>query len=84
MRKSTLLSLSCLLASLTLSAAPITPDQALQRLANSRPTRSSELAELKYARTIELTNGEAGLYIFANVAEPGYAILSADDVAAPL
>ncbi len=84
MRKSTLLSLSCLLASLTLSAAPITPDQALQRLANSRPTRSSELAELKYARTIELTNGEAGLYIFDNVAEPGYAILSADDVAAPL
>lgn len=84
MRNFTLLFLSCLLASMTLSAAPITPEQALQRVAKSHPTRSSELADLKYASTVELPSGDAALYIFDNVTEPGYAILSADDVAAPL
>lgn len=84
MRKVTILVNSCLLTCLGLSAASLTPDQALQRLSNSIATRSATFADLKYASTIELSNGQPGLYIFENNSETGYAILSADDLAAPL
>ena len=84
MKKFTTLASTCLLTCLTLSAAYITPEQALQRLSNSIPTRSATFADLKYANTIELSNGQPGLYVFENNSAPGYAILSADDLAAPL
>ncbi|MDE7419778.1 MAG: thiol protease/hemagglutinin PrtT [Muribaculaceae bacterium] len=84
MRKFTTLASTWLLTCFSLSAASITPEQALQRLEGSLPTRSSNFADLKYAKTISLSNGEPGLYVFENNAAPGYAILSADDLAAPL
>lgn len=84
MRKVTIIVSSCLLTYLGLSAASLTPDQALQRLSNSIPTRSATFTDLKYAGTIELSNGQPGLYVFENNTEPGFAILSADDLAAPL
>lgn len=84
MRKISIISLAGLLTALTLSASTLTPEQALQRIANSIPTRSSDISELNLSETIYLQNGEAGLYIFDKGSESGFIILSADDVAAPM
>lgn len=83
MKKFTIFASSWLLTCLTLSAGPLTPEQALQRL-DVPQTRSAGIADLKYVHTIQLSNGEPGLYVFDNNRDSGYAILSADDIAAPL
>lgn len=84
MRKITIFAIAVLLTTLTLSASTLTPEQSLQRIANSIPTRSSNFADFHLAQTIYLQNGEAGLYIFDKGSPSGFVILSADDVAAPM
>lgn len=84
MRKITILATSWLLTCLTLSASPLSPEQALQRLDKTISTRGADTSALRYAHTIKLSDGDPGLYIFENGSQSGYAILSADDAAAPL
>lgn len=84
MKKFTILASTWLLTCLTLSAGSLTPEEALERLSGSMTTRSTNLDNLKHTQTIRLSNGDAGLYIFESKTSEGYAILSADDVAAPL
>lgn len=79
-----IIALSWLLAGFNMSASLLTPDAALNRLNNSVATRSPKFADLKYTCTFNLSDGEPGLYVFENNTQEGYAILSADDVAAPL
>lgn len=81
MRKPILFAIAWLMSILTLSASPLTPEQALQRLSKAE-TRTAD--ELRCVYTLEMADGEAGLYVFQKSAGTGYMILSADDVAAPL
>lgn len=80
----TTLALTCLLG---VSAAPITPDQALSRISgNTRAVRAPGLSthnlSLKY--TARQENGASSAYIFTPEEGEGFIILSADDVAVPV
>lgn len=84
MTRKILLSFSLLSAGLCL-AAPITPQEALQRLNNNglAPiTRSAEA--LDPVMVLNTHIGEPALYVFANQANSGFMILSADDAITPL
>ena len=68
---------------MALQAAPLTPDEALSRLANSGPARlKTSLQDLSLVHTAEL-DGSAVAYIFNKPAQ-GFMILSADDNAVPV
>ena len=67
-----------------LTAKELTPEQALRRAdAIGLETRANSGArELLF--TSRLHSGEAAVYVFDNAGKPGYLMLSADDVAAPV
>lgn len=68
---------------LGLLAAPVTPQEALQRLGGN--TRGgADAAALRLAFTTRQADGEPAVYIFNNTAAGGYLLLSADDSAAPM
>lgn len=83
-KKSFLVSLSVLLA-LGATAAPLTPEQALQRARQDGPARvkAKATAGLKPIYSAKAQDGTVGAYIFNNPGE-GYMILGADDVAYPV
>lgn len=85
MRKLTL-AFSAIGLSCSLFAAPISPEQALQRAVASGPMKmkSASMSGLKLAKTLKNDRGEAGAYIFSNNSGKGFAILSADDIAVPM
>lgn len=69
-----------------LSAAPISPEQALDRLGRSGMARvkTASSPDLQLAYTSRTAGGEAGAYIFTPAGAPGFVILSADDTAVPV
>lgn len=83
-KKTLLLSLSMLLA-IGASAAPLTPEQALQRARQEGPARvkAKATAGLKPIYSAKAKDGTVGAYIFNNPGQ-GYMILGADDVAYPV
>lgn len=79
-----IISLLSVLTSLNMYAYTLSPEEAVNRLNNQSNTRSPKFTDLKFAYTVDLSDGVPGLYIFDNNSDSGYAILSADDIAAPL
>ncbi|MDE7412325.1 MAG: C10 family peptidase [Muribaculaceae bacterium] len=84
MKKNLYLTLGCLSFSLGLLAAPLSPEQSLERLDPKGPSKvvAKNKASLKLVYTQNTENNSPALYLFKN----GNSIyfLSADDVAAPL
>lgn len=69
------------------SAKPITPEQALARIADSNPRLAAPLkagAAPVLVHTTETPCGKPAVYIFDNTAHNGYLVLSADDSAYPV
>lgn len=71
---------------LAMSAAPLTPEQALQRLSGNGTSGKIAPAGkgLKLVHTARTESGEASFYVFNRPMDRGYMILSADDAAAPV
>lgn len=85
MKKRTfILSLSALMA-LGAVAAPLTPEQALQRARKNGPARvaARAQADMKPVYSAKTESGATAAYVFNNPGQ-GYMILSADDVAFPV
>ncbi len=82
------ISLICVMGALGASAfaAPISPQQALERLSSESrmKTRGPEVASLRLAHTSRAADGAAVAYVFVANEGIGYTILSADDVALPV
>ena len=84
MTKRILFSFSLLTAGLCL-AAPLTPEEALNRLTNNglgRGTRGAVSLKPVMTKTTEI--GEPSLYVFDSKETPGFMIVSADDAVTPL
>ena len=74
-----------LAASITASADPITPEQALGRISHGYAKTKAAGGARPTLRHIETTpDGESAAYVFATEGQPGFMILSADDMAYPL
>lgn len=75
-----------LCTSASMLAAPISPDQALQRIPGSSNRTITTLSKnpLKLSYTVKSDIGQPQAYIFTRENAPGYMILSSDDVAAPI
>ena len=86
MKKNLLLIIASFAAAVPMYGDFLTPDQALQRMqiesGISLPTRGSKSHELLF--TSYLSMGDAAVYVFDNAGSPGYIVLSADDVMAPV
>lgn len=66
-------------------ASPLTPDEALSRVApGSSCVRALSDAGMTLARTTYAESGEASAYIFTPLKGKGFAVLSADDMAVPV
>ncbi|MCH5226461.1 MAG: C10 family peptidase [Muribaculaceae bacterium] len=83
------LGLTVLASALGATAAPISPEEALRRAQASgnvmvplEGTRAIAMPQLKM--TLDTPDGEAALYVFENVANDGFMVVSADDAAIPL
>ena len=74
------------LFSVSAFASPIGPEQALSRAFSTGPKKavSIERSNLKLVHTALTPKGIASSYIFKNLSDKGFLIVSADDVAAPL
>ena len=84
MTRKLLLSLSLLSAGMCL-AAPLSPEEALNRLNGgllSPATRGS--AALKPAMVLSTPVGEPAIYVFNQTETPGFMVVSADDAVTPL
>lgn len=84
MTKKLSFSLAALALAFGASAAPITPDQALQRVSGSTPGINRAPSSLTLAKTVKMENGVASAYIFVPRQGTGFTILSADDLAVPV
>lgn len=84
MKKATLIGLGAITA-LGMSAAPITPEQALERLSNGRNgiVAASAIENVPVWTSVTPT-GKNGAYVFNNRGGNGFVILSADDAAYPV
>lgn len=69
-----------------LSAAPITPQQALQRVSSQKIHKVKGIQSLSkdLLYTYPSSNGDAAVYVFGSNGKEGYLMLSADDSMAPL
>ncbi|MDE6443446.1 MAG: Spi family protease inhibitor [Muribaculaceae bacterium] len=76
MKRSLLLALAAL-SGIGLYAAPISPQEALQRLGGM--TRAGVEKDLRLAFTTRQNDGEAAVYVFNKVGAQGYVVLRADD-----
>ncbi len=79
-------STAAVLLPLLASATPLTPEQALERLAGSSAmTKAPGNARINPSPVLtEYNSGKPALYIFNRADSNGFVILSADDCAAPL
>lgn len=77
-------SLAMLATGLAATAAPITPEQALQRAAGNGPARLAPNKSLSLAYTQKLASGMPAAYVFAVEGAEGFRVLSADDCAVPV
>lgn len=77
---------SCFLIAAGLSAAPITPDEALARASKAGPKKARSLVDnsLKLVKSTYAGDGVASAYIFTPASGEGYTVLSADDRAFPV
>ena len=86
MRKNLLLLIASLTAYIPMHGTLLTPEQALQRMrtegGTSLPTRGNKSHELLF--TSYMSSGDAAVYVFDNAGNPGYIVLSADDIMAPV
>lgn len=82
MIRKTLFAISMLSTGVIL-AAPITPDEALARLANGSPATRAAASPL-LVKTMETTQGSPAIYVFNNNQGEGFMVLSADDAFTPL
>lgn len=73
-------------ACMAANAAPLTPEQALQRADNSgmRKIASKSTAGMELSHTFSTTGGTPAVYVFNKPSDEGFLLLSADDVAAPV
>jgi len=80
------LAVSALSLSSGLFAAPVTPEQALQRAVSSGPmkVRSAMAQHSKLSKIVKSDIGVASAYIFTDDRGAGFSILSADDLAVPV
>ena len=71
---------------LGVSAAPVSPEAALQRARSNSPAKARGLVqrELKLAHTAYSEAGQAAAYVFNTPGRAGFTILAADDVAMPV
>lgn len=84
-RKTALIAMGAVVA-LGVSASPITPDEALNRLHSEGPVKARALLA-KGMRLVHTTNTLAGspaAYVFAPQQGQGFTVLSADDIAIPV
>lgn len=68
-------------------AAPITPEQALARIASDRLSKSGTIESprsLQLVHTAKMSDGTAVAYVFTPESGRGFTIASANDVAAPV
>ena len=74
-----------LIATATVTAAPLTPGEALKRVRGNGPMHKTAIADsqFKLNYTQETEQGSPAVYIF-NAADNGYLVVSADDNATPL
>lgn len=87
MMKQSIASIALTAMAFALSAAPITPQQALTRMkgySHKSASRSVAAASLKLAHTTLTESGSPAAYIFNRTTEPGYIVLSGDDRAFPV
>lgn len=87
MLKQLLTGLAAVAVATTMSAKPITPDEALSRLRESNARMSAPGKSGKAPRlihTTKTTKGNPAVYIFNQGDNNGYMVLSADDAAYPL
>lgn len=87
MNKKLYLATALLVGAIGAGAAPLTPQQALQRVSSSQKMRkvkgvSTLTKDLLY--TYPSANGEAAVYVFGDNGRKGYILLSADDAMAPV
>lgn len=71
---------------LAICAAPLTPEQALQRASTNGSKRiaAKTASAMKLTHTISTEAGIPAMYIFDAPSDSGYIVLSADDAAAPM
>ena len=74
-----------LIATATVTAAPLTPGEALKRVRGNGPMHKTAIADsqFKLSYTQKTEQGSPAVYIF-NAADNGYLVVSADDNATPL
>ncbi len=67
-------------------ASPLTPDAALQRARKSGAKKAAytNAGQMTLSHTFSTETGSPTIYVFDNTAQPGYILLSADDVATPV
>lgn len=82
MKKTYLFGAAAVLVASSMSAAPITPDEALSRLGGSRFKAAG--APLKLVHTSQTETGEPSVYVFNRGVSSGYVVASADDMAYPV
>ena len=86
MNKRLYLGAALLISAIGVNAAPVTPQQALQRLSSQKTHRLKGAAQLSkdLLYTYPSVDGEAAVYVFGSLGQQGYILLSADDSQAPL
>ena len=86
MNKKLYLGAVLLISAIGMNAAPITPQQALQRLSSQNIHRLKGTAQLNkdLLYTYPSPAGEAAVYVFGSLGQQGYILLSADDSQAPV
>lgn len=84
MTKHLILSIAASAMALCAAAAPISPEQALQRAVGNPSGPYRVKASMNLAKTVEMDNGIASAYIFVPESGAGFSILSADDLATPV
>lgn len=86
MKKSiSLIALGMSLAS-AIVAAPLSPQQALDRLNSGGPAkmRGVNVASYKYDATVSTPSGTPAAYVFTQDNKPGFILLGADELSAPM
>ena len=84
MKKSLVIALG-MLSAVGMSAAPITPQQALSALKSSRlKAVSTDKVVQTPVYTARTANGTSGAYVFNYKSGRGYVVLAADDTAYPV
>ena len=73
-------------AALAMSAAPLTPEQALKRAQGSRAMRKSAISAgaMTLSFSMQTPAGSPAIYVFDRPESKGYLIVSADDAAIPV